>query len=104
MADLGDEHSGRPDLLKKRARLIIAERVWRLLTAALVGIAILTVAFDIHAGSSARHEILDRGNQNHDQTRNIAEYAAYCADRDGSQTVVQIQRCVAKQLASEKGR
>lgn len=54
-----DEFDGRPELVKKRARSILAERIWRTFQGATVAIALGALLLNAWQGSQTRQKLVD---------------------------------------------
>lgn len=117
MTNREDEFSERPELIKKRARSVMAENVWRLLWFITAAVVMALIAYDTLVGITTRQHLLDcvepqgtcakaaqekTGNVVSD-INTIITLAAYCADKPGVQTETQIKRCIQKGLEDDHG-
>ncbi len=107
-----DEHDDRPELIKKRGRVILFDRLWRaFLTLLLLGIGTIMI-YDVIIGHQTRSEILDctvpggecyqegqkRTQDVLDDIGEIIRLTVSCADEVGTQSEAEIRECVLNRL------
>ncbi len=107
-----DEHYDRPDLVKKRTRVIIMDRLWRTFLSVVMLITIGILIYDVTVAAATREKIADcttpngecyqRGEERTGEVLidvgEIVRLTMACADKAGVQTEEEIQRCVEKGL------
>jgi hypothetical protein len=126
-AERDNEFDGRPDLVKKRARAIVVQRLAFCVVAFFIvaTLSILTINAVISlktrsalldctepSGECAQEgqkrtadviqQLIEAGRLGDVATQRIVVLAAACADKEGVNTIPEIERCVNDQLKADK--
>jgi hypothetical protein len=123
MSHVRNEFDERPDLIRRRARAVMAERAWRMLWIGIGALVAVLLVWDITVGYQARERIADcttpggecyeEGQKNTgsavtdivDLARLASIAAAACADQPGQQTFHDVRVCTEEILTAQlKGR
>jgi hypothetical protein len=121
-----NEFEDRPELVKKRARALLALSVWKLFWVSMLFVILSILVFDAVQGVKARRELLDcttpggecfqesqqrtgaavaaivrQGAEDELVTRRILVFALVCVQHEGADTVQKLDRCVADYLERE---